>query len=84
MSWDNLERTKAPRMDHSSVSLPLISIPRDIAITSGSPEDSLIPTRTSSLFFKDLKMKVAVDRAHFFIHGKYDELMKSMNVDEKR
>ena len=29
-------------------------------------------------------MKIAVDRAHLFTHGKHDELMMALNADEKR
>jgi hypothetical protein len=62
--------------DHPS---PAIS---DISVAT-PPGDFALASRTSSFLSKTLNEKVAIERAHVFLEGRMNDLIKSMDHKEK-
>lgn len=65
-------------MNHTSPS-GSASTPSDVIMTMASSP----PAQTSS-FSTELKKRRAIDRAHLFVRGEHDQLIKSMNQAERK
>jgi hypothetical protein len=73
-----------PGIGNAPVVPSVINISGDVKKTSEPLRVTLSSEPSSSLLAKDLRRIVPIDRAHLLIRGKYDELLRSLNIDEKR
>ena len=88
MPYGAMKRSKAGSMDHFSP-LGVASTPSDVLVTTpstnaASPHAVSPPTHVSSSLSADLKIKRAVDRAHLFVAGRHEDLIRSMDQEERR
>lgn len=86
MPYGALRSSHARAIDHFSPSDPLAlaSTPSDVFVATPAANTALSPAAGSpSGLSKALKDKNAVERAHLFIQGKHEELIRSMNKQER-
>ncbi|OCL14233.1 hypothetical protein AOQ84DRAFT_384874 [Glonium stellatum] len=83
LPYGALRLLRGKEIDHLSPLHPIGTTPQDdIAVTTpsaGAPSPNDVPSPTS----KALNMKKAVDRAHLFINGRHQDLIRSMNTEER-
>jgi len=71
-------------MNHTSPS-GSASTPSDVIMTMASspPVNATSPPAQTSSLSTELKKRRAVDRAHLFVRGEHDQLIKSMSQVER-
>ena len=70
-------------MNHTSPS-GSASTPSDIIMTMASPPvNATSPPAQASSLSAELKKRRAIDRAHLFVRGEHDQLIKSMSQIER-
>lgn len=67
---------------HSATSPMALSTPSDIVVTTPT-NDAPSPNNASSPFSRDQNMKAAIDRAHMFVGGQHNALVKSMRKEDR-
>src|SRR6266536_3439698 len=86
MPYGALRCSHARAIDHFSPSDPeaSASTPSDVLVTTPAANTALsLAADSPSGLSKALKTQHAVERAHLFVQGKHDELIKSMNKQER-
>jgi hypothetical protein len=68
-------------VNHSSVNHPSPAV-SEISVAT-PPGDLALVSQTSSSLSKTLNEKVAIERAHVFLEGRMNDLIKSMDHKEK-
>ena len=71
-------------VDYTSPRAVMASTPSDCLVRTPSAHDTKSPQDAPSPLMVDLKRKTAVERAHLFVSGGHQELMKSMNKAERK
>jgi hypothetical protein len=79
-----LRSAHANATDHFSPLALAASTPSDVLVTTPAVNNALSPPADSpSGLSKALKNKTALERAHLFVEGKHDELIRSMTKQER-
>jgi hypothetical protein len=63
---------------------PSYSTPSDIVANTPNGDTAPSPQDAPSPLSVALKKKTAIDRAHLFVQGKHDELVRNLNMEEKK
>jgi hypothetical protein len=58
-------------------------MPSDIGVKT-PPQNAASPRGASSPLSAALKKKTAIDRAHLFVQGRFDDLVRSMDNSERK
>ena len=77
-------RSTTIRSGNLSMPSPIsISTPSDIMVATPPVNDANSPNNAPSPLTRTQNFKKKVDRAHMFVTGRYDALVKSVNPEEK-
>lgn len=84
MPYGALSLSRSRNTDYPSPFAPSVSTPSDISVDTPPGNAALSPQNPPSPLSTALKRKTAIDRAHLFVQGRHDDLIRSMNNAERR
>jgi hypothetical protein len=84
MPYGALDPSQPRGADRPSPFGPSVTTPSDVSM--GTPPGGVVssPQNAPSPLSSALKKKTTIDRAHLFVQGRHDDLIRSMDKAERR